>query len=175
MFDNPIIVSICIVLGAVALYFWVTSQAAQKRLAMSAVRKTADRLELMRLCNQGDNSFLRAIVEANPTRSFGNIERRFLKIGEELGEACEAYLVASTTNKTRKKKTYADVREECIDLSIVGLDCALTRFPGEENLTDEDIEFICMEVLATKLAKWKRQKDAQVSITDELTTVDDAV
>lgn len=169
--------TIAFLLLAVAVCVWIVTdgQRAGKRLAASSVKRAADRLELMRLCQDSGNALLRAILEANPDRNVGNIERRLIKIGEELGEASEAYLVASTTNKTRKKKTYKDVREELMDISIVALDCALTRFPGEDSMTAEDIEFECMEILSEKLAKWKRQKDAQIAITDELSKVDDAV
>lgn len=108
----------------------------------------------------GANGFLRAVQAANPGRGFHNMARRLIKLGEELGEASEAYLVATTTAKSRKKKTTADLREELIDLGIVALDCALTRMPGEENATDEEIEAAIMEVLATKLAKWESQRAA---------------
>lgn len=107
----------------------------------------------------GRNGFLHAIRAANPARNFSTMSRRILKIGEEYGETCEAFLVSTTTRPTRKVKAYADVREELIDTGIVALDCALTRFPGEEDLTDEDVEAIVMEMLARKLQKWRANVD----------------
>ncbi len=156
------------------VYLRRDTDAAQKRLSLSAAQKAEQRLELMQLCQKSGNALLRAIREANPQRKYETMARRLLKIGEELGEASEAYLVFSSTSTSRKKKNKDDVREECMDVAIVALDCALTRMPGEENLTDDDLEFICMEVLAAKLAKWKRQRDAQEAITENA-IVDDAV
>ena len=153
------------------------SRTAEQRLNATAAMKAAQRLELMQLCQDGGNALLRAISDANPQRKFVTMARRLLKIGEEYGEATEAYLVFTSTATSRKKKTKDDIREECMDIAIVALDCALTRMPGEDDLTDEDVEFICMEVLAEKLAKWKRQRDTQTAITDNAgpLVVDDAV
>lgn len=153
------------------------SRTAERRLNASSAIKAAQRLELMQLCQDSGNALLRAIRDANPQRGFQTMGRRMLKIGEEYGEASEAYLVFTSTAMSRKKKTKDDIREECMDIAIVALDCALTRMPGEETLTEEDVEFICMELLATKLAKWKHQRDTQTAITDNAgpLIVDDAV
>jgi NTP pyrophosphatase (non-canonical NTP hydrolase) len=105
------------------------------------------------------NGFLHAIRAANPSRHHDSMARRILKIGEEYGETCEAYLVSTTGKPSRKVKTHDDVREELIDVAIVALDCAVTRFPGEENLLDVEIEMKIMEVLAVKLMKWKANVD----------------
>lgn len=68
---------------------------------------------------------IKKIEEANPNRSESNLERRILKIGEELGELSEAYLnITSTLNE--KNKTWNDVREEAIDILIIAADVALT-------------------------------------------------
>lgn len=162
---------------AFAIFLRRDTNAAQKRLSIAAALKAEQRLELMQLCQKSGNALMRAIRDANPQRHFDSMARRLLKIGEEYGEATEAYLVFTSTATSRKKKTKDDIREECMDMAIVALDCALTRLPGEEDLTDDDIEFICMEVLSDKLAKWKRQRAAQESITDNAgpLVVDDAV
>lgn len=70
------------------------------------------------------------VAEANPTRTFENLGRRIIKLGEEFGEVSEAYLnVTSASNG--KGLTWDDVREEFADVAIVALDVALTVFEGE--------------------------------------------
>jgi NTP pyrophosphatase (non-canonical NTP hydrolase) len=106
----------------------------------------------------GTNGFIDAIRLANPGRSFSTMPRRLLKLSEETGEASEAFLVATTTSPTRKTKTYDDFREELIDVGLVNMDCALTKMPGEENLTDDEITAKIMALLAFKIEKWKSGK-----------------
>ena len=87
--------------------------------------------------------------------------RRITKLGEESGELSEAGLsVTSETNS--KNKTFTDCREEAVDSAIVALDIALTRFPGEEALTDEQIVLEVEKMISKKLKKWKKKlKDKQ--------------
>ena len=66
-----------------------------------------------------------AIRAANPTRNEDNLHRRIIKLGEEYGEAAEAYLNVSSA-RTGKAKTWDDVREELADVLIVAVDVALT-------------------------------------------------
>lgn len=74
------------------------------------------------------NEVLVAIREANPTRSHVCVNRRLLKILEELGEASEAYL-SRTSKSNYKHKTWDDFRVECVDILIVMLDVAMTPLP----------------------------------------------
>lgn len=107
---------------------------------------------------------IEAVRVANLKRTHTNLIRRMLKVVEELGEASEAYLnVTSAANA--KEKTYEDVREELIDTAIVTLDCALTRFPGEENRTDESIRAEIDELFVRKLAKWVSGRSTAQSAT----------
>lgn len=110
-----------------------------------------------------NNDFLLAVQAANPDRKFASMARRILKIGEEYGEASEAYLVCTTTSPTRKVKTFIDLREELIDIAIVALDCAATRMPGEEHLTDEEVIELVMHMQAVKLRKWANGRDLTAS------------
>lgn len=68
---------------------------------------------------------IQKIEAANSNRSESNLERRILKIGEELGELSEAYLSITSTLNDRNK-TWDDVREEAIDIMIIAADVALT-------------------------------------------------
>src|ERR1700722_12797574 len=73
-----------------------------------------------------------AVEQANPQRSLATLPRRLHKLLEELGEVSEAYLNATSINNG-KGKTWADVREEAVDVLIVALDIALTdMFEGDE-------------------------------------------
>ena len=105
--------------------------------------------------------FLARVEKANTPRAFATMARRIIKIGEELGELGEAFLVSTTTAPSRKVKTYADVREEAIDVAIVALDVALTPMPGEEAMTPEQIRNEVMATLDIKLAKWAAQSKMQ--------------
>ncbi len=75
-----------------------------------------------------------AIVEnVNPHRSVSNLNRRLLKITEELGETSEAYLSVSSPHNY-KNKSWNDFREESIDVLIVLIDVALTSINKVEPL-----------------------------------------
>jgi NTP pyrophosphatase (non-canonical NTP hydrolase) len=108
---------------------------------------------------------LRAIVEANPTRHHDNLNRRIMKLMEELGEASEAYLnITSPSNP--KGKSWTDVREELVDCVIVAVDCALTPTPDQEKMTSDDIEEEFSSMISRKLAKWARGRDTGRVATD---------
>jgi len=67
---------------------------------------------------------------ANPQRHVNNLQRRTIKLVEEIGEVAEAWLnVTSASNA--KHKTWDDVREEIADCLIVAFDVAWTLLPGE--------------------------------------------
>jgi len=101
-------------------------------------------------------NLIKIIQDANPKRAVANLSRRVIKLGEELGETCEAYLYV-TTEEPRKELTWEDFREEAIDTAIVGIDLALTKLPIDEDKTPEEIEREVIEVFEQKLNKWRRQ------------------
>lgn len=65
------------------------------------------------------------VGRVNPYRSTKNVERRLVKILEELGETSEAYLSVSSSNNY-KAKAWLDYREEACDTLIVLIDVGLT-------------------------------------------------
>ncbi len=79
------------------------------------------------------NYIVETIRDVNPHRTIGNVERRFIKVLEELGEASEAYLSVSSPHNY-KSKTWLDFREESIDTMIVLIDIALTDIGGGVNI-----------------------------------------
>lgn len=103
------------------------------------------------------NDIFNMIKHANPERHHSTLPRRILKLSEEQGEIAEAYLNV-TSEGNGKGKTWGDVREEMVDLLIVDMDCLFTRMPGEENLTDEEIEAVITGLVVTKLEKWHKNK-----------------
>lgn len=67
----------------------------------------------------------------NESRNFSTVNRRAVKMLEEIGEVAEAWLnVTSPSNG--KAKTWDDVREEIADCLIVALDIAWTKLPTED-------------------------------------------
>lgn len=108
--------------------------------------------------------FLAKVKIANNQRTMENFSRRLLKLGEEYGEANQAYLsVTSETNS--KNKSWCDVREELIDTLVVTLDLLLHTFPDQTSLSEEEKLSNLEEVLDSKLKKWSRkQKKKSCSI-----------
>lgn len=101
------------------------------------------------------------VREANSKRKMKKIERRMLKLTEEVGEAAQAYLSVSSDNNS-KNKSWADVREELTDVIIVATDVLLTRFPDEEDLKEGDIHKRLIAELERKLVKLRKKSDADV-------------
>jgi len=114
---------------------------------------------------------LKKVAEAHPQRSDFNLDRRIMKIGEELGELNEAYLNI-TGQLNLKKKSWDDVREEAVDVAIIALDVALTVLDTDPGVTIDDDpishqvfepqtrELVYQKVIAEfdrKLAKWREQ------------------
>lgn len=66
------------------------------------------------------------VRDVNPHRTPANLNRRLLKVLEELGETSEAYLSVSSPHNY-KNKTWEDYREESVDTLIVLIDVALTK------------------------------------------------
>lgn len=118
------------------------------------------------------DDILKLIYEANKgRRNVRNFGRRTLKAGEELGEVSEAYLYA-TSIENSKNKTWEDVREEAVDIILMGVDLALTPMPGDEDKTPEEIEQEVIMWVKRKLAKWEEQialgKDCTLTEIDGL-------
>lgn len=108
--------------------------------------------------------FVTDVLKANPTRHKDQLVRRALKVQEESGELAEAVLGVTSTHNY-KRKTWADVREEAIDVAIVALDVALTRLP-DDDFSDGAMAAEVAKVIRTKLDKWiKNQKTRQEAIS----------
>lgn len=106
------------------------------------------------------------VVDANRERSFRTLIRRMGKLGEEYGELWEAYLNV-TSSQNGKNKTWEDVREELIDVTIVAIDTLATRLPIDEGKTDEEINDEIMAVLKEKLEKWQISKTCKTDAVSE--------
>jgi NTP pyrophosphatase (non-canonical NTP hydrolase) len=65
------------------------------------------------------------IADANTARNYYNLDRRMLKLIEELGELSEAFLECTSLHN-HKQKGWVDVKEEAADVLIVAVDIALT-------------------------------------------------
>lgn len=96
-----------------------------------------------------------AVEKANPQRTVANINRRLIKMLEELGEVSEAYLNSTSTNNL-KGKTWNDVKEEAVDTLIVAIDIALT------DIYDTN------EALATGVDLVQRAKDGILHLTSHV-------
>lgn len=99
------------------------------------------------------------VVIANPQRKKKNLHRRFLKLGEEYGEAVQAYLSVTSKNNG-KQKTWEDVREELCDVLIITLDILLTEMPDEDfhdNTKNIEIENRILKQVDHKIDKWLKK------------------
>lgn len=101
------------------------------------------------------NKVIADIFEANPHRTYKTLERRTLKLSEEVGEASQAIL-SITSPANLKKLTKEDYLEEVTDVIIVAMDIMLTNFEGEE-LTPEELEQRFEQILDKKLTKWREK------------------
>lgn len=98
------------------------------------------------------------IWHANLKRDMTIFARRLLKLGEEYGEANQAYLSVSSENNS-KDKSWEDVREELADTIIVAMDLYCHAMPDEENVTLESKMAQLHSDIDRKLKKWhKKQK-----------------
>ena len=70
-------------------------------------------------------SYVSKIDVVNPYKTMAGIERKLLKINEEMGEVMEAYLNV-TSKHNQKNKTWDEVLEELIDVSIIVVDVGLS-------------------------------------------------
>lgn len=94
------------------------------------------------------------------TRSPATVERRLIKATEELGELAEAILSA-TSKSGAKGKTWMDIIEEAVDLSVMGIDIALTKPPGSEQISDDAWRDVVTKIFALKLKKWVTQVEEE--------------
>ena len=101
--------------------------------------------------------FLAKVKIANNQRTMENFSRRLLKLGEEYGEANQAYL-SVTSESNGKNKSWSDVREELIDTLVVTMDLLLHEFPDQAEFSDEQKTSDLEAILDTKLKKWSRKQ-----------------
>lgn len=87
-------------------------------------------------------------------RGMEQLGRRLMKLGEEYGESLQAYLALTGANY--KKITPADLREELIDVCLVALDALLHRVPGEEHLSEAELNDVLVKEFERKIKKWKK-------------------
>lgn len=99
------------------------------------------------------NELLKLIDDANKEKHYSQLERRTLKLCEEAGESAQAIL-SLYSHHNIKNKTIDCYLEEVTDTVIVGIDILLTRFPGEESLTLEELEEKRLKIFKQKLSKW---------------------
>jgi len=95
------------------------------------------------------------VEAANPARSYAEIDRRIMKLGEEYGELLQAYLGVTSRNNY-KNLQWENVREEMCDVLILALDIIMTRLPNEEHLSPEQIYQSSTEIIDRKIAKWHK-------------------
>lgn len=112
--------------------------------------------------NSKMEQILQTIFEINPSRNVDNLDRRVLKLCEEAGEVCEAYLSA-TSRLNQKNKTWCDVREEVIDALIVCIDILYTEVDELQSKKEFDEELI--RIFSLKMEKWRSQIDAKRDVT----------
>lgn len=97
------------------------------------------------------------IWNANRKRTMTIFPRRLLKLGEEYGEANQAYLSVSSENNG-KDKTWADVREELADTIIVAMDLYCHEMPDEKDMTYELKLAQLNSDIDRKLKKWEKKQ-----------------
>lgn len=96
-------------------------------------------------------------------RSTDNLERRALKAGEEMGELAEAVLSLTSASKGKNKR-YMDMVEEACDVTIMGLDIALTKPPHMDGLSDLMWRAIVKKIIGLKLEKWRKQLTGKATL-----------
>lgn len=104
------------------------------------------------------------VYEANPKRSLENLDRRLLKAFEEMGEAVQANLVASSPSSD-KDLDWHDFREELIDSLIMIYDLLYTPLPIDGDDSRKKIEKEIVRVFDLKMAKWKKQIEEEKDVT----------
>jgi NTP pyrophosphatase (non-canonical NTP hydrolase) len=114
--------------------------------------------------NPGERNMniIEKVHAANRDRRMELFARRLLKLGEEYGEASQAYLSVSS-EKNGKDKSWADVREELVDVLVVTLDLLCHQFPDDhEQMNLDDKILMIHREMDRKLKKWaKKQVDGK--------------
>lgn len=154
-----------LIIAAIGIY--VVGRSHGYRSGMGRGQKVADMAISLAdgLSNIVSGDVIQEIQQANPDRKHETLPRRFIKLMEELGEASEAYL--NITSKSNPKKlTWADVREELVDVVIVAVDLALTPLPHNEHMSAEELEQDFISEVRRKLAKWRRNRDTSQTASD---------
>lgn len=103
--------------------------------------------------NDAFSLIIKEIYETRRDRSVNNIDTRIMKLCEEAGEASGA--LVSIRENTYKKLTYEDLLEELVDCWIVATDAMLTPLPGQESLSQDDINEKIADIMQKKINKWK--------------------
>lgn len=111
-------------------------------------------------------TFFNKIRDANQNRKMETFPRCLLKVGEEYGEANQAYLSVSSAGNG-KNKSWSDVREELIDTLVVTTDLLLHTFPDQGDLSEDQRMAEIESILERKLKKWnkKQTKNGDTSVT----------
>ena len=107
------------------------------------------------------------VHEANKSRTMDIFDRRVIKLGEEYGEACQAFLSVSSENNS-KNKSWPDVREELVDVVIVALDLLLHEMPDESNTTLESKAAAIHSELDRKLRKWHKKQKRKDDVSNSI-------
>ena len=99
---------------------------------------------------------IKKVYDTNRARDMEIFSRRLLKLGEEYGEACQAFLSVSSENNG-KNKTWADVREELVDVLVVTVDLLCHDLPDEPESNVVSKAKIVTDLLDRKLDKWTKK------------------
>lgn len=92
------------------------------------------------------------VMNANPDRQTQSIERRLIKLQEEVGELADAYL-SYTTPSNPKNKTWRDITEEAVDTAIVAIDIALSLPESMQDMEPHQMLRV-REMFKLKLQVW---------------------
>lgn len=103
-------------------------------------------------------NYLEEIQNLDTDRDFNNLHRRLMKLGEEYGEALQAYL--DCTGSGQKNLNLEDFKEEMIDIMIICLDILSYDLPGAS------VE----EIFDKKMNKWQQLRQNQKHLGDSSKT-----
>lgn len=92
----------------------------------------------------------------NSDTTFKNLDRKMIKLSEEVGELAEAYL-GITSDWNFKNKTEDDFKEEAVDVLLVIFDILLTQTPLEKTLSNYEIDDKILKIIDKKMKKWEKR------------------
>lgn len=95
---------------------------------------------------------IKKIINIKNNRSHDTLQRKIMKISEEIGELNEAYLQITSKNNY-KNKNWNNVREELIDLLVITIDCLMTELPIDDNKSLYEISKNIDTIINKKLLK----------------------